>query len=169
MKDYYKTVDDEEDDIPLPNSALTKFIRNKRVKLINLLDYTQSQWYSFKERTTNKKLELLNNVDHLFIEDSRQLTNGVIITGMGLVSGLMLTKRLSRTSKFLIPSVLTYICFSYSLPQTRDLWFKKVYNWEKKKFPVWTKKQDEMQGEFNEGVKDCREFVNDIKTWFEKN
>lgn len=166
MRDYYESLDDKEDIDPVTNTPLTRFIHNKRMKLIELLDYADDQWSMLKRRAEMKRLKLQNSVNHLVVEDSRQLTNGSIITATGLASGIIFTKKLSRASRVLVPSILAYICFSYTLPQTRDLWLNKLYYWEKKEFPVWTKKQDEIQNEFNEGIKDCKKFANDVKHWF---
>lgn len=151
-----------------PNK-LVDFIHDQRSSLVSMLSTGESKLKDINKKYQIKEKEINRDVSKIVTDPKEKLLPGLTYTLIGIMTGSILTRKRSLPSKILVPFIFGLACFDYSLPETMGNLSNRVYQWENKTFPVWTKKQNEMMTELNEGLQDVREFKGKFNKWWNGN
>ncbi|CAL9728060.1 MICOS subunit Mic26p [Monosporozyma unispora] len=150
-------------------SKLVELIHTQRASLVSALNTGETKLQDINKQYQAKEQELNRDVAKIVTDPREKLLPGVTYTLIGIMTGSILTRRRSLPSKILVPLIFGLACFDYSLPETMNNLRHRAYLWEHETFPVWTKKQDEMLMEWNEGLQDVKDFKGKFSKWWNGN
>lgn len=146
--------------------GLVNFISKQRQSVLSIVNAGENKLKDITEQYQKKEQELNHDVSKIVTDPREKLLPGTIYTVVGVMAGSILTRKRTLLSRMLVPTILGLTCFNYNLPNTMSNLEFRIYQWQSKKFPVWTKKQDEMLMELNEGLQDVREFKSKVSNWW---
>lgn len=148
-----------------PN-RLVEFIHAQRQSVISLVDRGESKLKGINEQYQIKEKEITQDVAKIVTDPREKLLPGFTYSLIATMTGSILTRRRSLVSRMVVPFIFGLVCLDYTLPSTMGSVRSRIYQWERRKFPVWTKKQDEMNIEWNEGLQDARDFGKKVSKWW---
>lgn len=165
-EDDKNIVNEADDNIHNPPSQVRNFFHSTRVGIINLFSRTKQDVDSVITKTQLKEEQFKKSLISLEHDPKDKLFPGLTYTAIGIMTGMIITRRMRVGYKIGIPTLLGLACFQYNLRGTSAYLRNKIYEYEKVQFPTMTKKQDEVMMELREGLSDCREFGSKVKKYF---
>lgn len=146
--------------------GLVNFISKQRQSVISIVNTGENKLKDVTEQYQKKEQEFNRDVSEIVTDPREKLLPGTMYTAVGIMAGSIMTRKRTLLSKILVPTILGLTCFNYNLPNTMNNLKFRIYRWQSKKFPVLTKKQDEMLMELNEGLQDVKEFKSKVSNWW---
>lgn len=146
--------------------GLVDFISKQRQSVISIVNTGENKLKDITEEYQKTEQKFNRDVSEIVTDPKEKLLPGAIYTVVGIMAGSILTRKRTLLSKILVPTIFGLVCFDYNLPNTMSNLKSRIYQWQSKRFPVLTKKQDEMLMELNEGLQDVREFKSKVSSWW---
>lgn len=148
-----------------PN-GLVNFISKQRKSAISLLTKGENRVKDITGKYQKREQEINRGVSEIVTDPKEKILPGVSYTVIGIMAGTILTRKRTLLSKILVPTILGLTCFNYNLPNTMSNLKSRIYQWQSRRFPVLTKKQDEILIELNEGLQDVKDFKSKVSKWW---